>query len=122
MSDRTASTALPPGFRRDDGDAGLPAAGLVLLAVLAVAALAAWCWQAWQRRTGGTRPTPGAAATATATLRTVESRLLANGSRLHVVAWQGRHYLLATSAHGAPVLIDRQLDGATPASSERASP
>lgn len=98
----------------DATDVGFPWAGAGLLAVLVVVAvLARWRASAGsgslpaglQRWLGGR---PGlASASPSVTLAVESSMRLDAQTQLHVVAWEGRRLLVATSGHASPVVLDR---------------
>jgi hypothetical protein len=95
-------------------DVTFPWAGAGLIAVLILLALAAR-WRAharghgvpapWQRLLGGKWPSAGVAAPSM--LFVCSSVRLDAHSHVHVVDWDGRRMLVATSAHASPVLLDR---------------
>lgn len=118
MSGETGSVTLPPDFRQEGETSGMPAAGVALLVALVAAAV----WAVWfgrrrpagaDARAVGTRawlPTWGdlRGARRIQQVQVLDSTALAGGARLQVVSWEGRRYLLATSAQGVPLLVDRE--------------
>jgi len=113
----SAPASSPLVFRSDAADVGFPWAGAALLLLLVVLAVAVR-WQAvrsggaptWLRRwmspgTAGANTSPAAALLLQSSVR------LDAQTQLHVVQWEGRKLLVATSPNAAPVLLDR----ATPA-------
>lgn len=114
-SSTTAATtqSVPLPFRRADDEPAFPLGGAVFL--LALLAIAAWTWWTARRRgfaplrpavLGRWRPAPGAARAGDA-IRVVDSARVDGDVRLHVVEWRQRRYLIAFSATGAPVVVDR---------------
>jgi hypothetical protein len=118
----SAQPSAPLLFRSEAADPGFPWAGAALLIVLVLVAIAAR-WHTARR---------GAAASTSLVTRWLSPRLLVPGApaadrlrvlstiqldahaQLHTVEWAGRHLLLATSPHAAPVLIDRVEAPASP--------
>ena len=100
-------------FKSDAAEVGFPWAGAALLLLLVALAVAAR-WQAvrggsapaWLRRWFGAGATGASASPATALSLQSSIRLDAQ-AQLHVVQWEGRRLLVATSPNAAPVLLDR---------------
>lgn len=115
----SVSASSPVMAFRSSEPAAFPWAGATLLAMLTIVAVVA----KWRSRSSGSLPSfswfrgrgrhesplawddPELA---------VEQRLrLADGTQLHVIRWANRQVLVATTAHAAPVALDR-LDKASP--------
>jgi hypothetical protein len=100
-------------FKGEATDVGFPWAGAGLLLLLVALAVAAR-WQAvrsgsapgWLRRWLGSG-VAGGATTPGATLVLQSSVRLDAQTQLHVVQWEGRRLLVATSSNASPVLLDR---------------
>ena len=105
----SATSAAPLAFRRDDGF-DVPPAGLLLLATLV--GVAGWAW--WRRwRLGGAStvswpplPWPTAATRAGGRaepprLRLLASQRLDGSARVHVLALDGRRYVVACNGQQA---------------------
>lgn len=111
-------------FRRDEPGTVFPMAGAVLL--LALIAVAAWAWFVARRRgvSDGGRAWVGGAMRGFGGSRTgasgggvrIVGRARADAqTRLLVVEWQRRRYLLAVTGVSTPVVIDREeVDPAMP--------
>ncbi len=109
----SSPVAPPLTFRHDETGPVFPVGGAVLL--LALLGVAAWTWWATRRRRSGAAGRFGLATWALASgpaggngsIRVVESARLDGVTRLHVVEWRQRRYLLATSGTSAPQVLDR---------------
>ena len=116
MAEAPASQALVLGSAA--ADVSFPWAGAGLLALLVVLALVAR-WHAhtrgrgmpaaWQRLLGGKWATPDTEAPSP--LYVHSSVRLDAQSQVHVVHWEGRRLLVATSANAGPVVLDRDTPG-----------
>ena len=104
-----AAGSAPLQFRQDGPENIFPVGGAVLLAVLLiVAGFVAWSRKrplspVWSAALGVARPSPAVQST----LRLQASLRLDGQTRLHVVHWNDREVLVATTGASAPVVLDR---------------
>ena len=103
------AASAPLQLRRDDPGDSFPVGGAVLLAVLViVAGFVAWSRKrlvspSWSAALGIGR----AGAAAQSSLKLQASLRLDGQTRLHIVHWNDREVLVATTGSSAPVVLDR---------------
>lgn len=103
---RAASSPLP--FRQGGAGDDFPLGGAILVAVLLV--IAGFAWWARKRLPAGNWLAglgSGRGAASKAMLRIDASLRVDAQTQLHVVHWNGREVLVATSGSSVPVVLDR---------------